>query len=473
MASHSGESKDPRYDRDAINTVSKDRPNKPTRVVQLSRFIGDQTPAQVIQQTADYARQPRIYLESTLGNKVLTERDELLCTPEKIDRDYYGVGEHKTHFEQHIAKLFGKEHSLFFITGVQAQLAAMKIHSDRAGKTKMAWHVTSHLEGAEEAAYKELYGLDRTLLGSDPHNLPTVDEIKDVLAMPEEDRPAAILIEIPNRELGCQTYSYSELEAISSACRETGVKFHMDGARIWEIEPYYQENSGKSFADIGKLFDSMYVSFYKGLRGSTGAMLLGPDAAFIDEAKKWQRRAGGNAFQLTYEVLDCERGYNENIGTFDSKWRKMKEVVDGATVATSKYKNDEGELIVQFWPENATCCQIRTIFHGFTNDELTAARDGVAEKMGVRVFERLFQRPRQQRKEAVTEATDAGGNEDKLVEAEIPKTAAASGGGEDDKRYMIEWMIVKATLKVDTKLFVDAYVSLCEELLAAQRRRLV
>lgn len=467
MASHSGESKDPRYDRDSINSASKDESNKPIRVVQLSRFIGDENPARFIQQTADYARQPRIYLEAALGNKVLTERADLLCIPENVDRDYYGVGEHKKHFEQHIAKLFGKEHSLFFITGVQAQLAAMKIHSDRAGKKKVAWHVTSHLEGAEEAAYKELYGLERILFGSDPDSLPTVDQIKEVLAMSEDDRPAAILVEIPNREIGCQTYSYSDLETISSACRESGVKFHMDGARIWEIEPYYQENSGKSFADIGKLFDSIYVSFYKGLRGSAGAMLLCPDAAFIDEAKIWQRRAGGNAFQLTYEVLDCERGYNENIGTFDSKWRKMREVVDEVTVATSKFKNDEGELIVQFWPERATSCQIRTIFRGFTNNELMAARDKVAGKMNVRVFERLFKRPRQQRKEVVTEPTDAGANGDKLVEAEIPKTAAASGGEDDDKRHLTEWMIVKATLSVDTRLFVDAYVLLCEELLAA------
>ena len=135
MASHSGESQDPRYDRDAINISSNDEHNKPGRVVHLSRFINDQTPAQAIQQTADYARQPRIYLESTLGNKVLTDREELLCIPDIVDRDYYGVGDHKKHFEQHIAKLFGKEHSLFFITGVQAQLAAMKIHSDRAGKS--------------------------------------------------------------------------------------------------------------------------------------------------------------------------------------------------------------------------------------------------------------------------------------------------------------------------------------------------
>ena len=470
VASHPGEAKDPRYDRDAINIAIKDESSQPIHLIHFSRFALDQTPAEAFQRTADYARDPKTYLEGTLGNRVLAERRNLLSIPDKVDRDYYGTGEHKKQFQQSIAKLFGKENGLFFITGIQAQLAAMKIHSDRAGKNMVAWHITSHLETAEQAAYKELYSLDRILLGRDPDSLPSVDEIKTVLSLPKEERPAAILVEIPNREIGCQTYTYSDLEAISSACRDASVKFHMDGARIWEIEPYYQKHYGKSFCDIGQLFDSIYVSFYKGLRGATGAMLFGPDADFIDEAKQWQRRAGGNAFQLTYEVLDCERGYNENIGTFDSKWHKMEEIVDGVTAATLKYKNVAGQSIVEFWPEKATCCQIRTAFHGFTNEELMAARDQVAEKMHVRVFERIFKDPRQRRKEIVSEQGEPVAEKDKEAEAEIPKTAAVGGDKEeDDKRYMIEWMIVKATLSVETKVFVDGYVLLCEELLAARK----
>ena len=469
VASHPGEPRDPRYDRDSINTALKDESNKPIHLVHFSRFVVEQTAPEAIQRTADYARGPKTYLEATLGNRVLAERRELLSIPEKVDRDYYGVGEHKKLFEQHIADLFGKENGLFFITGIQAQLAAMKIHCDRARKNKVAWHITSHLEVAEDAAYKELYGLERVLLGSDADSLPTVDEIKTVLALPEDQRPAAILVEVPNREIGCQTYTYSDLEAISSACRDVDVKFHMDGARIWEIEPYYQHNYGKSFAEIAQLFDSMYVSFYKGLRSATGAILLGPDAEFIDEAKRWQRRAGGNAFQLTYEVVDSERGYNENIGTFPSKWHKMEEIVDRVTAATSNYRDGNGESIIEFWPKKATCCQIRTAFRGFTNDELMAARDSVAEKMHARVFERLFKDPRQRRKKVVSEQVESTAEKDREAEAEIPKTAAVGSDKEKDgKRHMIEWMIVKATLSVETKVFVDGYVLLCEQLLAAR-----
>jgi threonine aldolase len=63
----------------------------------------------------------------------------------------------------------------------------------------------------------------------------------------------------------------------------------MDGARVWSCRPFYL----KEFHEIGALFDSVYVSFYKDLGGLCGAMLLG-SKSFIKEARLWQRRHGGN-----------------------------------------------------------------------------------------------------------------------------------------------------------------------------------
>lgn len=76
------------------------------------------------------------------------------------------------------------------------------------------------------------YGLERTLLGSYDDRLPTVDEIQDVLNLPKESRPSVILIELPNRTLGCQTYEWDELVAISSACKEADVRLHCDGVSV-------------------------------------------------------------------------------------------------------------------------------------------------------------------------------------------------------------------------------------------------
>jgi len=73
--------------------------------------------------------------------------------------------------------------------------------------------------------------------------------------------PCAVIVECPHREVGGKTTPWAELVALSAACREAGVALHCDGARLWEAAAAYD----KSLAEICALFDSVYVSFYKGL----------------------------------------------------------------------------------------------------------------------------------------------------------------------------------------------------------------
>lgn len=401
-------------------------------------------------------------MTSVLGSKVLDSRSSFLCIPSTtMDTDVYGRSEAKARFETHIAKLLGKQHGLFFQTGVQAQLAACKIHCQRANKPIVAWHVSSHLESAEEAAYKELYSLSRHLLGKNKDALPSVAEIKEVLTLPADQRPAVIVVEVPNRTLGCETYSYAELKEISAACREADVKCHMDGARIWEIEPYYVATAGETFADLGKLFDSVYVSFYKGLGGATGAMLLHNDEDFINEARVWQRRAGGNAYSMAYYWADCQRGFNETIGTFAGKREKMIEVAKAIVEATKDFKADDGTAIVKFRPQPPNCCQTHTIFHGFTGGELEAVRDRVQEMSGVRVFERL--RPKISVDEMMAKERTEKRSSYLATEKDKENEVEA-----EDKTHFMEWSIMSITERIETKVFVDAYVRLCEELLKSK-----
>lgn len=435
---------------------------KKPRLTQLCLFLPAMTAPELLQRTKDYASSPENYLKKVLGHEVFDERRDLLSLSDahnSIDRDIYGDGTHKSHFERHIAKLLNKDHGLFFLTGVQAQCIACKIYCEAASNNRVAWHQSSHLESAEQRAFESLYGLERTFLGSNPNELPTMADVKELTQLSKDKLPAVLLIEVPNRVLGCKTYTYDELVEISSLCKEAGVKLHMDGARLWEIESYYQQTAGKSFAELSELFDSVYVSFYKGLGGATGAMLCSKDDSFMSEAKTWQRRAGGNAFTLMFEVIDDERGYNENIGTFASKKAKMVEVVAGISEATSKFSSPDGQSIVSFVPPIPTCCQIHTHLHGYTAEQLYAARDKVQEKSGVQVFNRL--RPKQ----TVDEMMKAAAKENVKI-GEQTETE------EEAKHHFMEWMIRGETEGLDTSVFVDGWTALCEELKSADVEKL-
>jgi threonine aldolase len=78
---------------------------------------------------------------------------------------------------------------------------------------------------------------------------------------------------------------------------------------LWESAPHY----GHSYAEIAALFDSVYVSFYKGIGAIAGAMLCG-SKPLIDEARIWQRRHGGNLVALYPYANAAEEAFDARIG---------------------------------------------------------------------------------------------------------------------------------------------------------------
>ena len=219
--------------------------------------------------------------------------------------DGYGEGALIEQFEQEIADLLGKEAAVFMPSGTMAQQIALRIWSERKGCRTVGLHPTCHLEIHEQRAYQVLHGLIGRLVGS-PRRVITLDNLKEV-----HEPLAALLLELPQREIGGQLPAWDDLEAQSAWARERNIAMHMDGARLWESAPYY----GRSYAEIAALFDSVYVSFYKGIGGIAGAALAGP-ADFIAEARVWQRRHGGNLVQLYPYVIAAREGLRQRLPRF-------------------------------------------------------------------------------------------------------------------------------------------------------------
>ncbi|OWA35678.1 low specificity L-threonine aldolase [Saccharibacillus sp. O16] len=209
--------------------------------------------------------------------------------------DMYGRGETISKFERKLAEMLGKEAAVFFPSGTMAQQIALRIWSDRKNSRAVAYHPLCHLEIHEQDGLKELHHLEPILL-ADEERIITLDDVKK---MPENI--ACLLLELPQREIGGELPEYAELEDISAYCREKGIALHLDGARLFEILPYY----GKEAAEVCALFDSVYISFYKGIGGIAGAMLLG-DADLAEQSKVWKRRHGGDLISLYPYILSSD-----------------------------------------------------------------------------------------------------------------------------------------------------------------------
>lgn len=230
-----------------------------------------------------------------------TAAEELRAAADALEAgerpDHYGSGPVVEEFETMFAELLGVEAAVLFPTGTMAQQIALRLHCERRGTRTVAFHPTCHLELHEHAGYAHLHGLKAELIGH-RDRLIELDDLKGLRV-----RVGAVLLELPQREIGGQLPEWDDLVAQVEYIRERGAALHLDGARIWETAPYY----GRPHAEIASLFDTVYVSLYKGLLGLAGSILAGP-REIVDEARVWRRRHGGELLCMYPLVASARPG---------------------------------------------------------------------------------------------------------------------------------------------------------------------
>jgi threonine aldolase len=231
----------------------------------------------------------------------------------------YGNGALLRELEADIAGRLGKPAALFMPTGTMAQQIALRIWCERAGVHRVAFHPTCHLHLYEDEASVRLHGLETVLCG-EAHRLI---EPRDIAALPRD--LGAVLLELPQREIGAQLPEWETLQTLVTQLRSRGLALHLDGARIWESAIAY----GRTPAELAELFDSVYVSFYKGLGALAGAGLAGSED-FITEARRWRHRHGGVLFTplpLVLSVREAFGGYPERIARYLERAREVGRVL--------------------------------------------------------------------------------------------------------------------------------------------------
>jgi threonine aldolase len=266
-------------------------------------------------------------------HRVLAELAETIAADLLPDR--YGGGSWLAAFEEEVARLLGKEAAVFMPSGTMAQQIALRIWSDRAREKRVAFHPRCHLEAHEEKGYQMLHGLCAVLVGS-PHALMRLSDVEKIV-----EPIAALLLELPQRDLGGVLPTWEQLGEIVAWARARGVALHLDGARLWETKPFY----ARSYAEIAAPFASVYVSFYKGLGGIAGCVLAGPKD-FIAEARVWQRRHGGTLAQTYPLALAAREAMRIRLGRMDayvaaavSLAKRLSKVVDIEVVPEAPQTN--------------------------------------------------------------------------------------------------------------------------------------
>lgn len=278
-------------------------------------------------------------------------------------------------FEKEIANEFHHDDAVFLISGTMAQQIALLVHhndyynmknnnitttetynnNNEKQRSSFICHDTCHLLLHENNAYKELINMDAIAIdtttnmkttSTDSHysNSSNFSSISPLLFSHVEEiisnennknkNISTLIIELPHREIGGKLTPYNDLIQMKHLCNTHDIKFHCDGARIFEASIGYNV----SLNEIGILFDSIYISFYKVLGGLSGAALIGT-TEFCNHVRIWQKRFGGTLYTIMPYVISAKIGYEKyyklsmmhhqqsNILSFDEIFMKLQRIV--------------------------------------------------------------------------------------------------------------------------------------------------
>ncbi|OJJ23756.1 hypothetical protein BKI52_05245 [marine bacterium AO1-C] len=248
---------------------------------------------------------------------------------QKIAPDFYGNGGATQKLENAFAKLTGKEKAIFLPTGTMANQLAIKLLN--GDNTKVLVPENSHVFRDEADAAQEVHGKRLVPVGQ---GKPFFDlqDLKRTIRYYNEGEVfksgiGTVMIESPVRRADGVAIPFNTLKAITDYCREKGYKTHLDGARIHLASAY----TGVSVAQYASLFDTVYISLYKYLNASSGAILCGK-AEVIDKLAHQIKVYGGTAFQ-TWNATAMALHYLEGI---EDRWKKVKNNAEQIMSALNK-----------------------------------------------------------------------------------------------------------------------------------------
>lgn len=286
----------------------------------------------------------------------------LLATiPDDTATDTYGRGGVVADLEAEICRLLGKPAAAFFASGVMAQQAVLRVHADARSRRTIIFHPMCHLEQHEEQAYQRLHGL----VGRPAGHRDRLITLDDLTAIAEP--PAALLLELPQRDIGGQQPAWEDLAAQVEWAHQRGAAAHMDGARLWESSAGY----GRSPAEISALFDTVYVSFYKGIGALPGCCVAGPEDV-IEQVREWRRRMGGTLYGLWPNAASALTMLGERLPKFPG-------YLDHARAVASALAGIPGITVIPDPPQ----VPMMHLLLRVSKDDYTKAARRLAEDQGI------------------------------------------------------------------------------------------
>lgn len=209
----------------------------------------------------------------------------------EVGDDVFGEDPTVNALEQKTAEIFGKEAALFVTSGTMGNQLAIKCHT-RPGD-ELICENDCHIFNYEAGAPALLSGVQiRPLRGE--RGVITAAQISEILLAPDDHHARQTLVAVENthNRAGGAIFPLSELQKIAELVHSRGMKFHLDGARLWNASIA----TGIKERSYAAHFDSVSVCLSKGLGAPVGSVLVG-SGEFVTMARRYRKICGGGMRQ--------------------------------------------------------------------------------------------------------------------------------------------------------------------------------
>lgn len=209
----------------------------------------------------------------------------------KVDR--YGNGGAVEELEKRFAVITGKEKAIYMPSGTMANQLAIAVLS--GDKTKVFLQDTSHVYRDEADAAQSVFSKRLMPLAKDRAYF-TAEELKTAVDNLDHEEVfksgiGCVSVENPVRRSSGRMVPLEEIRKIHAYCRSKNIRLHLDGARIHMAAAW----TGTPVKEYASYFDTVYISLYKYLGASAGAVLCG-DKEVIDKMPHLMKIHGGTMF---------------------------------------------------------------------------------------------------------------------------------------------------------------------------------
>jgi len=241
----------------------------------------------------------------------------------KVGDDVYKEDETVNLLEERVATMFGKSKALFFPTGTMANQTALKLHTNPGDQ--IIADKDSHIYNYEGGGASFNSGVSFKLIDGD-RGMFNIDDVLGKINPPDfYHSPLTTLVCVENttNKGGGRCYEFENLKDIKKVVDKHGLKYHLDGARLWNAIVENNEDPKQ----YGKLFDTISLCFSKGLGTPLGTVLIGSNEA-MENAIRIRKILGGGMRQIGYIAAAGLYALDHHLERLKQDHQRAKEIAE-------------------------------------------------------------------------------------------------------------------------------------------------